>query len=241
MLPRYITIKSALLDAIESGELQPGDQIDSENQLALRYKVSRMTARRAMTELVEEGILARSQGLGTFVSDSRPMSSMLKIVGVQEEIRSRGHQYQARLLVKDKIFASEQQSKWLGVAPGAELYFTRVVHYENQVAVQLEERLVSPVWAPDYLQQDFNKVTANEYLNLVAPLTEADHIVEAMLPSDTDADVLEIPLQQPCLRITRRTYSARGIVSFALLTHPGNRYRLGGHLQFDAPVKELKK
>ena len=79
MQARYQQIKTAILDQIESGNMRPGDRVPSENQLTEAYGVSRMTARRALTELVEEGMLLRSQGLGTFVSDSRPMSSMLTI------------------------------------------------------------------------------------------------------------------------------------------------------------------
>ena len=60
--------KSALLDKIESGKMSLGDKVLSENRLAESFGVSRMTARRALTELVTEGILARSQGVGTFAA-----------------------------------------------------------------------------------------------------------------------------------------------------------------------------
>ena len=89
MQPRYRVIKTAILDAIESGEMKPGSQVPSENQLAQQHRVSRMTARRALSEMVDEGILMRSQGIGTFVSDSRPMSSMLEIKSIRDEIEQR--------------------------------------------------------------------------------------------------------------------------------------------------------
>ena len=60
MQPRFVFIKSQLLDDIAAGDMKPGDKIPSENQLAEQYGVSRMTARRAITELVNEGILVRS-------------------------------------------------------------------------------------------------------------------------------------------------------------------------------------
>ncbi|RDV26054.1 histidine utilization repressor [Alteromonas aestuariivivens] len=238
MQPRYMAIKSAILENIESGALAPGDQVESENQLAEQFSVSRMTARRALTELVDEGILARSQGLGTFVSDSRPMSSMLAIVGIQEEIRARGHRYDCVRVYQQCVVASDKHSRWLGVETGTQLFHTSIVHRENGVPVQLEDRLVNPQWAPEYLQQDFSVTTANEYLSIVAPLTEADHTIEAVLPSPEVAELLDIPATQPCLQIHRRTFSARGIVSVASLTHPGNRYRIGGHLNFSSGRKE---
>ena len=60
MQPRYMLIKTAILDAIERGEMKPGSQVPSENQLAQQHNVSRMTARRALSEMVDDGILMLS-------------------------------------------------------------------------------------------------------------------------------------------------------------------------------------
>ncbi|GAC21808.1 histidine utilization repressor [Paraglaciecola arctica] len=229
---RFVQIKSALLDKIERGEMSPGDKVQSENQLAESFGVSRMTARRALTELVTEGILARSQGVGTFVSDSRPMSSILKIRSIDDEIIKRGHRYSNKVLAVETELASEQQSAWLGVATNSLVFHTKIVHMENGLAIQFEDRLVNPALAPQYIEQDFTQTTANHYLSRIAPLTEADHSVEAILPDQELALLLDIHIAQPCLKISRRTYSSKGVVSYARLYHPGNRYRIGGHLDF---------
>ena len=237
MQPRFVQIKSAIFDQIESGGMKPGDKVQSENQLAEAFQVSRMTARRALTELVDEGVLARSQGLGTFVCDHRPMSSLLEIRSIDDEITQRGHHYSNRILLQRQITASTQQAAWFDVKPQQTLFHTRIVHSENDLPVQLEDRLVNPRWAPDYLQQDFTHITANHYLSNVAPLTQADHSIEAILPSKEIAEPLTIALTQPCLQISRRTFSAKGVVSYALLFHPGNRYRIGGHLDFSNTIR----
>lgn len=237
MQARFQQIKSVLVDNISEGRMLAGDRVPSENQLAEQFQVSRMTARRALTELVDEGILARSQGLGTFVADHRPMSSMLEIRSIQDEIKQRGHKYANQQVLKQSLQANEQQSAWLGLAPNSEIYHTLIVHLENGLPVQLEDRLVNPVWAPEYLQQNFALTSANKYLNQVAPLTQADHIVEAILPDPQLVELLQIDANQACLKVSRRTYSAKGIVSYALLYHPGNRYRLGGHLEFN-PISQ---
>ncbi|MFT6270392.1 MAG: GntR family histidine utilization transcriptional repressor [Alphaproteobacteria bacterium] len=231
-LSRFVVIKSALLDLIESGQMKPGDKVASENKLAEQFSVSRMTSRRAITELVTEGILFRSQGLGTFVSDSRPMSSILNIRSIDEEILQRGHRYSNQVISVQSVSAGEEQSAWLGVNLGTSVFKTQIVHLENDLAVQLEYRLVNPKWAPEYLEQDFHLSTTSRYLTHVAPLTEADHVVEAVVVSQEIATLLQIEQSQPCLKISRRTFSANGVVSFAQLYHPGNRYRIGGHLDF---------
>ena len=137
---RFVQIKSALLDKIELGDMRPGDKVLSENQLAASFGVSRMTARRALTELVNEGVLARSQGIGTFVSDSRPMSSILEIRSIDDEITQRGHRYSNKVLGVDTLHASERQSVWLGVAVNSVIFQTKVVHMENGLIIQLEDR-----------------------------------------------------------------------------------------------------
>ena len=78
----------------------------------------------------------------------------------------------------------------------------------------------------------FTQITPHTYLSRVAPLTEADHQIEAVLPEQSVASDLAMPISQPCLQVLRRTWSKQAVVSYAILTHPGDRYRLGGHLTF---------
>ena len=232
MQARYAQIKQDLRHKIETGELVAGQQVPSEHQLCALFSVSRMTARRALSDLVDEGILMRSQGTGTFVADARPMSSMLTIRSISDEIKQRGHDYHSHVITLETRRANAQQAAWLSLEEGSNIYMSLVLHLENNLPVQWEQRFVNPHMAPAFIQQNFNETTANLYLSKVAPLTEADHVVEAVLPNEEQARWLQITPQQPCLQIGRRTFSSGGVVSYALLLHPGNRYRLGGHLAF---------
>ena len=172
--------------------MRPGDKVASENQLADLHQVSRMTARKALSELVQEGFLMRSQGLGTFVSDHRPMSSMLTIKRIDLEVTQRGHEYSNQVLSVEAIAASEQQAAWLGLKSGRQIFHSKIIHLENNLPIQLEDRLVNPQWATDYLQQDFQHITTSQYLNQVAPLTEADHIVEAIMADSSIRESLQL-------------------------------------------------
>jgi len=230
--PRFAVIKSHIAQQIEQGHWLPGDKIPSENQLGEQFSVSRMTARRALTELVGDGVLVRTQGLGSFVADARPMSSLLEIRNIAEEIQARGHRHSSELLRLHAICADLQQAIWLSVTEGSQIYHSTLVHFENGVALQYEDRFVNPAFAPGYLQQDFQAQTPNAYLSRVAPLTEADHLVEAVCVASSIAEQLSITSTEPCLKVRRRTWCKQGVVSFAYLYHPGKRYRLGGHLNF---------
>ena len=85
---------------------------------------------------------------------------------------------------------------------------------------------------PHYLKQNFTKITPHEYLSSEAPLTEATHEVEAVIAKDDINQLLAINNTTPCLQVKRRTWSSQGVVSLAILTAPGNKYRLGSHLVF---------
>ncbi|EPJ45270.1 MAG: GntR family transcriptional regulator [Osedax symbiont Rs1] len=227
--PRFIIIKNFIEDKINAGEFTPGDRVPSENELCQQFSVSRMTARRALQSLNDEGLLIRTPGLGSFVAKHRPISTLLEVRNIADEVHERGNSYSAKIITMTEVEATSQQAAMLNVAAGAILYHSVIVHFEEEIPVQWEDRLVNPALAADYLLQDFNTITPNAYLSKVAPLTEASHKIEATLVDQTIASKLHIDTRSPCLQISRRTWSAAGIVSIATLIHPGDRYCLGGH------------
>jgi GntR family histidine utilization transcriptional repressor len=230
--PKFSRIKQFICDQIESGNWPEHEKVPSENELAEQFSVSRMTARRALQELTEQNILVRSQGAGTFVAPFKSQSSLLEIKNIADEIKQRGHEHSARLLQLIKLPASKDIAIQLNVALGDTVYFSHILHLENKQPIQLEARYVNPALVPQYLIQDFTQQTPHEYLSKEAPLTEATHEVEAVLPTKQQAELLAIAPSQPCLQVKRRTWSTQGVVSFAILTSPGHKYRLGGHLVF---------
>ncbi len=231
-VPAYQRIKHHILSRIEQGEWIAASRVPSENQLCNQFSVSRMTARKALEELTKEGILIRSQGLGTFVADSKPQSSFLEVRNIADEIRERGHHYRAKVEILEARLAEPELALALEVAENAQLFYSIIIHFEDDQPVQREERYVNPEQAPGYLDQDFTQTTPNAYLNRVATLTEATHVVEATLADQQTTESLAIEQTQPCLKITRRSWCRDGVVSMAKLYHPGDRYRLGGHLNF---------
>jgi DNA-binding GntR family transcriptional regulator len=88
---KYSVIKQFICEKIESGQWSQHSKVPSENELTLQFDVSRMTARRALQELTEQGILVRSQGAGTFVATFKSQSSMLEIRNISDEISDKVH------------------------------------------------------------------------------------------------------------------------------------------------------
>ncbi|WP_372759866.1 histidine utilization repressor [Pseudoalteromonas sp.] len=228
--PKFALIKQFIIDNIRRGLWREDQRVPSENELSSQFSVSRMTARRALSELTEAGVLTRSQGLGTFVASFKSQSSLLEIKNIADEVKLRNGNYSAQVVALEATEATASTAIALGVAAHSSVYRSVIVHNENHQPLQVEERFVNPKLAADYLQQNFSLLTPHEYLTRVAPLTQASHTVEAIAPNQDICHHLQLATPEPCLQIMRRTWSSQGIVSFARLVSSGSKYRLGGHL-----------
>lgn len=224
--PRYLQIQQHLLEKIQTGDWPAHHQIPPEERLARDFGVSRMTANKAIRDLVQQGYLTRQPGLGTFVTDRKVESSLVEVHNIAEEVRGRGHAYTNDVLLSEAIDADDEVALRLGVRLGSQVFHTRIVHRENGVPIQLEDRYVNPRWVPDYLDTDFSLHTPNEILVAACPITDVEHVVEAVLVDVHTAHRLDTDISRPCLSLTRRTWSGDHLISYARLIHPGERYKL---------------
>jgi GntR family histidine utilization transcriptional repressor len=227
----YAQVKQFLKDELSQGRWPPGTLMPSEAELVGQFGVSRMTVNRALRELQSEGLVERVQGVGTFAAALNRVSSTLTIRDLHEEITGRGHTHEAQVHVKRKERAPAALAQRLGLKPGAEVFHTLIVHLENGVPLQCEDRYVNPVCAPHYLSVDFTKTTPTNYLLQVAPLWEAQYSIEASMPTEQEAALLGIARKEPCLIVVRRTTSRDVPITIARLVHPGARYHLEGRFK----------
>ncbi|WP_312692417.1 histidine utilization repressor [Kosakonia sp.] len=228
-LPFYEKVKQAISAKIIDGTWRPHDRIPSEAELVAQFGFSRMTINRALRELTDEGLLVRLQGVGTFVAEPKGQSALFEIRSIADEIAARHHQHRCEVLLLEETRADLTQAAALELEEGARIFHSRMVHFENEIPVQIEDRCVNASVVPDYLRQDYTHTTAHAYLSLIAPLTEGEHIVEAVQGTAEECRLLHINEHDPCLLIRRRTWSTSHIVSHASLLFPGARYRLQGH------------
>jgi GntR family histidine utilization transcriptional repressor len=229
--PVYSLIKDSIRERISSGEWKPGDPVPSEAALVDQFSVSRMTVNRALRELAAEGLVERTQGSGTRVAQLHRISSTLRIRDVQEEVAERGHIPGTRVLTVERLKASSAVAKSLQIRVGAPVFHTVMVHLENGVPIQFEDRYVNPAAAPGYLEVNFAHETPTHYLLKHAPLTQASYAIEACLPTAQEAAVLGIECAEPCLAMMRRTVSGPHVASVVRLIYPGSRYSFTGEFQ----------
>lgn len=224
----YAIVKAALRERIAQGGWQPGVRLPSERELVQTFGCARMTVHRALRELEEEGLIERRQGSGSYVAELHPISNLLQVRDIHDEIRERGHTHTTRVCSVTRKKADARTSVAMRLPRGAAVYHVQLVHLESGVPIQLEDRHVNPALAPDLLTHDFTQVTPSFVLFEHAPLTEAEQVIEAVLATPEQARLLEVTEGSALLMVSRRTVSQGAVASVARLYHPGARYRLIG-------------
>ena len=224
-------VKQHLKDGLARGRWPAGALMPSEADLVAAFGVSRMTVNRALRELQAEGLVERTQGVGTFAAQLHKVSSTLTIHDLHEEIVGRGHHHQAHVHVQRSEAAPAALAAQLGVGSGAPVFHTLIVHLENGVPLQCEDRYVNPAAAPAYLQADFTRTTPTHVLFESTALWRAQYSIEAARPTAQEARLLGVAPDTPCLIVVRRTFTRERPITIARLVHPGTLYTLHGEFQ----------
>lgn len=224
--PFYQQIKDTILHNIRSGVWLPGEKVPSEHALVEELGVSRMTVNRALRELTQLGHLKRVHGVGTFVAEPTSHASLIALKNIADEIRADGKHYHADVLLLRERRAGTATARQMQLASGDKVFHIVVVHYQDQVPIQLEDRFVNPLAAPDFLKVDFSETTPTEYLMSLFRPDEIEHKVQAVMPNAEVKEALRIADTEPCLRLVRRTWKTGAVVTFASFLYPSSRYDL---------------
>ncbi|MGF6629512.1 GntR family transcriptional regulator [Pseudomonas frederiksbergensis] len=208
--PLYEQIQADLKAAIEREEYLPDTRLPSEHALCERYDVSRSTVRQALNEMLQAGIIYKAHGRGTFVARPRPFRDVSTLEGLSEALTAQGHRVSNRLQSFRKLKADTYLAEQMGVVEGtalAELARVRLVKdkpvsYEITVCAQaLGEQLLSA----ELSSRDILAILEDDCGLLIS---YADMQLKAIGATAELAELLEIPLHEPLMRIQRRVLGA---------------------------------
>ncbi|MDI3548622.1 MAG: GntR family transcriptional regulator, N-acetylglucosamine utilization regulator [Halanaerobiales bacterium] len=205
-LPLYVQLKELMKEKIEKGEWKINDKIPSERDLEKDYDVSRMTVRKAIIELVNEGILTRKQGKGTFVKELRIEQDLVKLNGFTQEMRLRGLKPSTRVIDAAEISPDIDVRNKLKLNLGEKVFVLKRLRLANDEPMAYEVSYISEKLCPDLLNHNLNqslyKVLTEEY-NIA--LKYAMQSLEAGIASKKEADLLNINENDPILILERLT------------------------------------
>lgn len=222
--PLHQRIRSDIEARIRSGEWAPGHRAPTEAELMATYGCSRMTVNKAMTALVEAGLIVRRKRAGSFVARPRVHAPVLNIPDIQSEIVARGEAYAFRLLSREVRDADGEDE--IELAAGGKLLDLDGVHDAGGRPFALERRLVSLKAAPEMEAADFAHVPPGAWLLEHVAWTEAESRISAINADADDARLLALDEGTACLVVDRRTWREGQHVTRVRQVFPGEAYDL---------------
>jgi GntR family transcriptional regulator len=208
--PLYTRIQEYIAELILSGKLAPDAKIQSERDFSEDLGVSRMTVRRAITELVNEGLLERKHGSGTYVSKPKLTYEASELANYTEAMQKRNIATSSQLLEFGQVVASKRLGEYLGLPIGDPVYRISILRLANRVPVVLERVFVSCARCPGLEEWNLEKSSIHDLLTDVYQITPGriSQTVEAVVAADTVAQQLRVDDGFPLLMLSRITFGS---------------------------------
>jgi len=207
-LPRYIRIRESLRKRILDGQYCPGEQIPSEPQLAQEFRVSRGTVEKAIRGLVEEGLLIREQGRGTFVAPPRLESTHFRLSTFAEEAQRLGVTPSTRLVRSHLLRADEELASELHLPVGTRVIEIVRLHLADGEPIVYEKRQLAYDLCPQLLEEDLEQSSLHNLLlyKYHIPLVKARFTIHAVSLQGEAAQLLGVTAGQPGFAVERITF-----------------------------------
>jgi len=228
-IPYYFQLEEILREEIESGKWTPGQQIPSESELCEILDVSRTVVRQALNELVNEGLLYRRRGKGTFVARSKIAESLVQnLTGFYEDMVAKGLTPITQVLEQKLIPASKKVAAMLNLKEG-----DQVIKIDRLRSVGNEPILIVTTFIPyqicpalleeDLTNQSLYAVLEDRYKLEIA---RGRRTLEAISASDEDAKLLGIEEGDPLILLKSVSYlEDGGPIEYFEAKHRGDRSR----------------
>jgi len=208
--PVYKRIQNAIRTRIESSELQPGDSVASERELAKLHKVSLMTARHALAGLEREGLVERRRGAGTFVA--APKIHFNKLMSYTEHMSSRGLNPRSQVLCAKVVEQEAEVAARLGLPATSALIKIERLRETGDEPFALETCYLPAKEFPDLAKVPLGRASlfATLQQDYGVELAYADEEVDATTAEGNVAELLGVPKGASVLRIRQVIYSTKG-------------------------------
>lgn len=206
--PLYIRIQEYIAELILSGKLAPESKIQSEREISEDLGVSRMTVRRALTELVNEGLLERKHGSGTYVAKPKVTYESGELVNYIDAMQKRNIATASQLLEFSEIAASRRLAELLEIEIGNPIYRVNILRLANRVPVILERVFFPGLRFPNLEEWDLEKSSIYDLITTAYGIRigKISQTVEAIGAVDIVALQLRIEEDSPLLMLSRITY-----------------------------------
>ena len=227
-VPLYRRIQSDIADRIARGELPPGAQVETEQELMSRYGVSRATVRQALAGLLASGILEIQRGRGTFVRPSALEHRLGGFYSYSREIERHGMKPGTRVRALDVRPADEAVAAALGIPLASDVVALSRVRLAEDEAIVTETSFLPAARFPGLETVDFATVRLYDTLTSsygVRPVRARETFEPVLMRAEEALELGGRP-GDPALRVERTTYDTEGlIIEYCVSTLRSDRYR----------------
>jgi GntR family transcriptional regulator len=229
VVPLYYQIQQRLLEQIRSGALKAGQPVPSEQEIAVRMGVSRMTARQALKSLCSLGVAYSQRGKGTFVSAVKLEKDFRQVLSFSEEMTARGSRPRSKILAFKRIRPDSEVAEALRIAADSEVFLLRRVRMADSASLCVECTHIPVRLCPDLLDVFAHGgslyKTLGEHYGI--QIEYADEVAEASAASSEEARLLRIRKKAPVFRFIRTAYLNNGEpIEFVRSVYRGDRCKI---------------
>jgi GntR family transcriptional regulator len=216
-IPAYRKIQATIVKRIDSGQLKPGDAVDSERELAKIHQVSLMTARHALTALEREGMVQRRRGAGTFVAP--PRVHFNKLMSYTEQMSGRSLAVSSKLLSLDLIDTQQEIAARLALPSTSRLIKVERLRMGANEPFAIETCYLSAADFVGLTKAPLDRVSLFSILeqDYGLEIAHADEEIDATTADPHTAKLLGIASGAPVLRIRQVIYSTKGKTALYVL------------------------
>ncbi|PNV61533.1 GntR family transcriptional regulator [Clostridium sp. chh4-2] len=232
--PLYQQVKEDIKTAIEQGRYKAKEKIPSEPELSAEYSVSRITLRRAVEELCNEGYLIKRQGQGTFVSTPRihrKMAGGNRLESFTKTCQNYNMKAGARLLSRQIVPARQDEQEFFGLGEDGLLVYVERVRTADGLPIFLENQFFPYQEFRGLMEEDLNDVSLFEVIERVSgrrPVDSFRRTLEITRASVEQAQKLGIPLSEPLMHLNSYFVDEEGKPLCI-----GRQYYIGSRYMFD--------
>lgn len=209
--PLYQQLKEDLLHAIQDGVYKRGQKIPTELELSKTYDVSRITVRKALAELTEDGYLERRRGKGTFVTSVKLQRSIMRFMSFTETCEAQGLKPGSRVIKCAIEEPEDEMREQLGLEPGERIILLERLLFADSVPVTLDINHFSMKYsfllAEDLQDKSLFTLLRNKY---GVSFHSGGSVLEIVFASYAQATYLSIPQKYPLLLISGTTIDQEG-------------------------------
>ncbi|AZB41880.1 phosphonate metabolism transcriptional regulator PhnF [Bacillus sp. FJAT-42376] len=226
-VPIYYQVEENIKEKIHSGEWKSGDAIPSERQFCEQYSISRMTVRQAISNLVNEGILERKRGRGTFVSAAKLNQELTGITSFTEQMAEQGKKPETKVLSFEQTSSSKQAAKELGLDQDEEIYKVKRIRLADGEAIAYETLYMPVRLFPDMTKKHAEGSIYDYIENQCGlPIQYGKQELEAAEAGKKAADALKLDEGAPVLKIQRTSFTPdHTAVEYTKTIYRGDRYK----------------